>query len=135
MWKPTLGKRLGTGKEAEVFEFGDMVVKLYQADAPKRSAFREAANLALVEAFGLPVPSVSGVRQVGDRWGLVMARADGPSFADAMKLQPELLPKYLQRMALLQLRVHSHPGTWFPSLKTRLGLTPVSWRGESLGSS
>jgi hypothetical protein len=29
MREPTLGKRLGTGKEAEVFEFGDVVVKLY----------------------------------------------------------------------------------------------------------
>jgi len=117
---PALGRLLGSGKEAEVFESGALVVKLYRATAPKRSAFREAAILALVESFGLPVPSVWGVRQIDDRWGVMMARADGPTFADAMSGQPSLTSLYLKGMALLQLRVHTHPGTQLASLKARL---------------
>lgn len=97
-----------------------MVVKLYKTTAPKRSAFREAATLALVELFGLPARTVHGVRQFGERWGIMMGCADGPSFADAVGRQPNLLPAYLKAMALLQLRVHRHPGTQFPSLKARL---------------
>ncbi len=75
-----------------MFECGALAVKLYRATAPKRSAFREAAILALVESLALPVPSVWGVRQIDDRWGVVMARADGPSFADAVSRQPSLIP-------------------------------------------
>ena len=70
-----LGKLLGTGKEAEPFEFGEHVVKLYRAAAPKSSAFREAANLAAAERQGLAAPVVIEVRQFDGRWGIVMGRA------------------------------------------------------------
>jgi RIO-like serine/threonine protein kinase len=65
-----LGKCIGSGKEAEIFEYGDLVVKLYRSTTPKRAAFREASILALVESLGLPVPSVRDVRQFEGRWGL-----------------------------------------------------------------
>jgi aminoglycoside phosphotransferase (APT) family kinase protein len=120
MVEPTLGKLIGSGKEAEVFEQGDLVVKLYRTPASKGSAFREAANLALAESFGLPTPSVRGVSEIDGRWGIVMTRADGPSFAEAVARQPELTPVHLQAMARLQLRVHSQPGTLLASLKARL---------------
>ncbi len=58
MGTTTLGRLLGSGKEAEVYECGEWVVKLYRATAPKRSAFREAAILAAIEAFELPAPTV-----------------------------------------------------------------------------
>jgi aminoglycoside phosphotransferase (APT) family kinase protein len=120
MGKPVLGKLLGSGKEAEVFECGTLVVKLYRNVAAKRSAFREAAILALVESFGLPVPSVSDVQQFADHWGVTMTRADGLSFAETVSREPSLRPAYLRGMASLQLRVHSHPGTQLASLKARL---------------
>lgn len=117
---PNLGRRLGSGKAAEVFEWGQRVLKLYKSAAPKTSAFREAASLALAELFGLPVPSVSGIRQIEDRWGIVMTRAEGPSFAEAIGREPDLTRAYLKQMATLQSRVHAHPGTQFASLKARL---------------
>jgi Ser/Thr protein kinase RdoA (MazF antagonist) len=117
---PPLGSVIGTGKEAEVLEYGTAVVKLYNADRPKRSAFREAAILALVESFALPVPEVHAVRRFGDRWGVIMSRAPGRSFVDAVRQQPDLLPAYLKEMALLHLRVHEHPGAQFPGAKARL---------------
>ena len=120
MLKPSRGSVLGTGKEAEVLEYGAAAVKLYNADRPKRAAFREAAILALVESFALPVPEVQGVRQINGRWGVIMSRADGPSFAEAVRRQPELLPLYLKEMARLHVRVHEHPGTQFPGAKARL---------------
>jgi aminoglycoside phosphotransferase (APT) family kinase protein len=115
-----LGRLLGSGKAAEVFECGTAVIKLYRPGVPKRSAFREAAALALVEMLGLQVPQVLGVRRVGDRWGVIMARAEGPSFADVMRAQPERVPDYLKAMARLHSRVHGHPGTGLGSLKARL---------------
>jgi hypothetical protein len=120
MSKQALGRLLGSGKVAEVFECGALVVKLYRAMAAKGSAFREASALAVAESLGLPVPSVQGVRLIDDRWGVLMARAEGPSFADAISREPAPAPAYLKAMALLQGRIHSQPGTQFASLKARL---------------
>ena len=120
MAAPALGRRLGAGKEAEVFAFGDGALKLYAAATAKRSAFREAANAAVAESFGLPVAEIRGLRRFGDRWGIWMSRVEGPSFADAIRARRDLTSAYLKEMALLQLRVHSHPGAYFSSLKSRL---------------
>ena len=49
-----------------------------------------------------------------------MTRAEGPSFADVMRAQPERVPDYLKAMARLHSRVHGHPGTELGSLKARL---------------
>ena len=115
-----LGRLLGSGKEAEVYEHGELALKLYKAMASKSSAFREAAILAVVEPFALPTPKVSEVGQYGDRWGFVMTRAHGPSFADAITADPALIPDYLQEMVRLHRQVHDQPGTTLPGLKARL---------------
>jgi len=129
MGEPALGALLGVGKEAEVFACGALVVKLYKPTAPKRSAFREAAILAAVESLGLPAPIVHSVRQIGDRWGVLMSRVEGPRFAQSMTHQVETLPARLNRMARLQLQVHSHQAAQFASLKARLAVnirqTPI----------
>ena len=79
-----------------------------------------AANAAVAESFGLPVAEIRGLRRFGDRWGIWMSRVEGPSFADAIRARRDLTSAYLKEMALLQLRVHSHPGAYFSSLKSRL---------------
>ena len=118
--KPTLGRLIGSGKEAEVFEHGQAVLKLYRSNIPKRSAFREAATLAIVEAFEVPAPRAIGVRQVGERWGVLMTRAEGQRFADALNLRPTMMPDYMREMARLQLACHRHMAVLLPSLKLRL---------------
>lgn len=116
-----LGPLIGSGKEAEVFDAGDLVVKLYRttAAAPKRAAFREASILALIEALGLPAPSARAVGQIDGRWGIAMTPAEGPSFADTLR-RPVGRTAGLKRMARLQIAIHSHPGTHLGSLKARL---------------
>jgi aminoglycoside phosphotransferase (APT) family kinase protein len=105
---------------AEVFACGELVVKLYKPTVPKRSPFGEAAILTAVEALGLPAPVVYGVHRIGDRWGVLMSRVDGPTLAEVMKHQAGALPAQLTRMARLQLHVHSHAATQFTNLKMRL---------------
>ncbi len=83
-----VGRLLGTGKEAEVYEHGELALKLYKATASKSSAFREAAILAIVESSALPAPKVSEVGQFGERWGFIMTRVSGSSFADTSPLSP-----------------------------------------------
>ena len=115
----TLGRLLGSGKEAEVYECGELVVKLYRATASKRSAFREAAILSAIEALELPAPTVWGVRQIDERWGVLMARADGPTFTEGLRRE-NMAPAYLRQMALLHLRIHNCQAAHFACVNARL---------------
>jgi len=113
-----LGARIGEGKEAEVFDAGTHVVKLYRDAADKPSAFREAAILALVEGRDLPVPPVLGVASYGGRWGVAMGRASGQPFAVA--LQQPGSEAVLDAMARLHALVHRRSGAGLPSQHRRL---------------
>ena len=130
---PPLGRLLGSGKEAEIFECGALVVKLYRSPASKRASFREAGILALVESLGLPVPSVLGVQRFGERWGITMTRAAGVSFADAMAGDPGLVAAYLRAMAALHRHVHRHPGAQLANQKARVaaGIQQATILGEA----
>lgn len=113
-----IGRRLGAGKEAEVFEYGNLALKLYRSGAAKAAAFREAANLAILERLGLSTPKVHGVGEYGGRWGLLMDRARGSSFAD--QITPGTQTACIEQLARLHLRVHEQSGSGLPSLKARL---------------
>jgi Ser/Thr protein kinase RdoA (MazF antagonist) len=120
MSEPELGRRIGSGKVAEVFEYGRAALKLYRAGIPKRSAFREAANLAIVEDCDVPGPRALGVRQIGERWGVIMTRIEGPSFADTLIDRPAVLHDCMTEMARLQIALHRHAAPLLAGLKVRL---------------
>jgi len=109
---------LGSGKEAEVYEYEGQVLKLYRSAASKASAFREAANLAIIERLALPVPRVHAVGDYGGRWGLIMDRAAGPSIAEL--IVPAAKSSHIVQMAELHLHIHAESGRGLPSLKARL---------------
>ena len=113
-----IGRLLGAGKEAEVFEHGTLALKLYKPGRPKAPAFREAASLAIAEKLSLPAPRVHVVGDYHGRWGLLMDRVTGASLADEMAPEPPL--SAIKEMAALHLRLHREPGTGLPSLKSRL---------------
>src|SRR5690348_1325728 len=114
-----IGRLLAAGNVAELFEWGSRILKLYRAAAGKPTAFREAAIHAAVEAMGLPVPAVWGVREVAGRWGIVFDRISGRSFAERMREGPSATPKCLKTLARLHARIHAHPAHQFGSLKAR----------------
>ena len=114
------GHLLGSGKAAEVYLQGDHVLKLGRPGASKAAAFREAANLAVIEALGLPAPAPLGVARLGERWGVLMTLAQGESFGAAIQRLAKLIPDYLDAMAELHARILSQPGTWQMNLRARL---------------
>jgi aminoglycoside phosphotransferase (APT) family kinase protein len=116
----TIGPLVAAGNVAEVFEWGSRIIKAYRSPAAKQAAFREAANHAVVEALGLPVPKVWGVHQIGGRWGIVFDRVNGASFAERMREDPTAIPQYLEILARLQARIHVQPADPLGSLKVRL---------------
>lgn len=113
-----IGRRLGAGKEAEVYEYGELALKLYPSPASKAAVFREAANLALIEQFALPTPRVHAAGDYDGRWGLLMDRARGPSFADRMAAGARMA--CLEEMVRLHRDLHQRSVGGLPSLKARL---------------
>jgi aminoglycoside phosphotransferase (APT) family kinase protein len=115
---PQLGPSIGGGDQAEVFEYGRDVCKLYSAHIPEPQsrdmAHREAAALRIVEDFDdVPAPKMRGVRQIGGRWGVIMSRIEGPTFSGALGD-----PACIREMAGLQAAIHRHhAATPLPDLK------------------
>jgi hypothetical protein len=121
MMSESIGRLLAAGNVAEVFEWGPrQVLKHYRSAAAKQIVFREAGNHAAVEALGLPVPAIWGVQRLNGRWGIVFDRVRGSSFAEQMRGDPTALPWYLEILAHLQARIHTHQAHEFRSLKVRL---------------
>jgi hypothetical protein len=116
----TMGRLLAAGNVAELFEWDGRALKLYRAPAAKRVAFREAAIHAAVEALGLPVPAVWGVRQIGGRWGILFDRVSAASFAERMRDDSATVATHLEILAGLQTRIHAHSAPHFRSLRVRL---------------
>ncbi|MDL2397576.1 phosphotransferase family protein [Rhizobium mayense] len=112
------GSLLGVGKEAEVYENGQLVLKLYKSS--KTSAFREAAILAILEDLGVDAPRVRDVGEIRGRWGLTMTRAEGGTFGEAIALQPLQASTYLDALASMHRKIHDHSGVRLPSMKSRL---------------
>src|SRR5687767_6691364 len=117
-----LGPLLASGNVAEVHAWRDhQVLKLYKpAPWAKRTAFREAANQAAVEAMGLPVPAMHGVIAQGERWGVIFDRVEGSSFAERMLADAALVPGHLEALIDLQLHLQQSAAPFFAGLKQRL---------------
>lgn len=114
-----LGPLLGSGNVADVHAFGTHALKLYKSNNAKVSAFREAANLAVVQELQLPTPRVHEVGLYFGRWGIVMDRAP-----DAIDSEPaEGLERRFDANSLAELHasLHGCSGNGLPSLKERLG--------------
>jgi len=116
----TVGPLLAVGNVAEIFEWGSRIVKLYKSTAAKPAAFREAAIHAAAEAMGLPVSRVWTVQEVGGRWGLVFDRVKQVSFAEQMLNNPDDVPRYLECMVRLHMRIHAQRAVQFAGLNVRL---------------
>src|SRR5277367_6330610 len=52
--------------------------------------------------------------------GVLMARADGLTFTEGLRREPNLTPAYLKQMALLHLRIHNCQAAHFASVNARL---------------
>jgi Ser/Thr protein kinase RdoA (MazF antagonist) len=114
------GEVVGRGKVAEVVVHGPHVLKAYFDADSKPQAFREAAILSAIETLGLPTPRVIEAGQFDGRWGLVMTRAPGKPFLEAMLADAAALPARLAAMVRLHRAIHSHIVPILPPHKAKL---------------
>jgi Ser/Thr protein kinase RdoA (MazF antagonist) len=99
-----LGSRLGVGREAEVFAWGDdAVVKLYRPGFRGHEA--ESALLRQLDGRG-GAPRLIDVVDHGERRGLVLERLPGSDMLTLLQRRPWLLRSLARRLATAHLRIH-----------------------------
>jgi aminoglycoside phosphotransferase (APT) family kinase protein len=89
----TNGRRLlGSGREAEIFEWDDgRVLRLARDPARTRMIEREALALEASHAAGAPVPAVYERLVVDGKPGIVIDRVDGPDLLQLLGRHPRRL--------------------------------------------
>jgi hypothetical protein len=116
-----IGPRLGAGREADVYAWGDdAVIKLYR---PGFSGHRaEALALASLDGHGV-APRLIDVVDHDDRRGLVLERLAGTDMLARLQRQPWRLPRFARALAAAHLAVHSvHAPADLPDLRQVLAV-------------
>jgi Ser/Thr protein kinase RdoA (MazF antagonist) len=110
-----IGARLGAGREAEVFAWGDdAVVKLYR---PGFQAHREATVLADLDGHGV-APALFDTVEHDGRTGLVLERLDGPDMLTLLQRKPLRLLEFARMLAEAHVAVHRiHAPRALPDLR------------------
>ena len=128
------GPRLGIGRTAEVFAWGDReIIKLLRPAFPDRVGEREVAIARRVDASGLAAPRFLGVERVEGRYGLVYERITGPSMLDRLRRRPWRVDQLARAFAALHADMHETDGAGLPSLVAKLR-AEIERAAESLGN-
>jgi uncharacterized protein (TIGR02172 family) len=103
-----LNSPLARGRTAELYAWeSGTVLKLYLAGYDRTEAEHEAHKALAVHASGLPVPAVGEIVSVGERWGLVYERVEGPTMLTMLGRKPWHIFSFARRQAALHAQMHS----------------------------
>jgi aminoglycoside phosphotransferase (APT) family kinase protein len=99
------GRLLASGRDADIFEYGDGLV--LRRSRKGRSMIAEARTMEYVRSHGYPVPAVDQVSEDGTE--LVMERIDGPPMVEAIARSPWTVRHQGRTLADLHRRLHELP--------------------------
>lgn len=106
MTEQAAGKRIGTGRSADVFDIGGgRVLRSYRDGRPPEEVAREAEVMGHARGHGVPVPEVFEVSGTD----IIMERVSGPTMLDALAHRPWLLWSHARLLARLHAQVHAAP--------------------------
>lgn len=116
------GQRIGSGRTAEIFEYGDgRVLKLYHAGMPEDQVEAEYQIGRFVCQSGVSSPIPFERVRYDDRHGIVYERVDGVTMLASLTQQPGGPAAEAERMAKLHSRIHGLSIPGLPSQKAHLG--------------
>lgn len=115
------GERLNQGKLADVFVYGEHVLKLHGQDGRDR-AEREAEHLRLLAARGVRAPRLVAVEPLEDGWGVVMTRVAGETLGKFALADPRNYAPAMATYVRLHSEVHAVSGAGFPPMKDKLAV-------------
>jgi Ser/Thr protein kinase RdoA (MazF antagonist) len=82
----SLGEKIGEGAFSDVHAWAPgQVVKLFKAGRTRRAAMHEVNMTRAAFAAGLPAPEVFGEVTLDERFGMVLARLDGPTLLQLLR--------------------------------------------------
>lgn len=115
-----LEKKISEGRTVDVYESGDLAVKVFKPDCPKTIVFYEALMNAKVEEAGIKVPKITEIELVDGQWMIASELIKGKTLAQLMEKQPEHADAYLDDMLEIQLDIHRHTLTGVAKFKDTL---------------
>ena len=100
-------RRVGEGREAEIFSWGEaQVLRLLRDPSAGEWADRQAAAMSAASRSGAPVPAVAAQIRVQGRPGIVMERVDGPPLMTVLARSPWKLFSVARMQGALHARLH-----------------------------
>lgn len=110
---------VGVGTTAKIYHDGNVAIKLYN-HCFVESVEEEARLQAMAAEFGLPVPKIFGVKQMGENQiALEMEYIAGTPLIDKEMDQEKILQK-MSVLVKLQCDIHAKSASAFPKLNDRL---------------
>lgn len=115
-----LGKIISKGATVDVYESGDLAVKVFKPECPKTIVFYEALMDSKVEETGLNVPKITEVELIDGKWAIASELIKGKTLAQIIEEEPENKDEYIADMVDLQLNIHSKTVSGITKLKDSL---------------
>lgn len=84
----SLGKLIGRGNTAEVFEFSNFYEKI-----PFEYIEKEYETSRVINQLGIPSPNVRELTELDNKWGIIYEKIIGRSFTQVLSSKPLLLKK------------------------------------------
>lgn len=103
-----------------VYRDGDNAIKIFDENYSKADILNEALNLARVEETGLPIPKVTEVGKIENKWAITTTFIEGKTIARLMEENPENIAVYLEKFVDIQLAVHSCTAPLLNKLKDKM---------------
>ncbi len=116
-----LGKLVGQGRTAEIFEISDnKVLKLFRTSFPKDFTEHELHIVTQLLNLGLPIPNVDELITVNNRQGIVYEKITGKTMMQVLAANPFKLKREAKRLAELHQSIQVKIESEFPSQKFKL---------------
>lgn len=116
-----LGARIGQGRTAEIFEWGDgTVVKLFHAESPPDWVDYEYRISRAVQEAAINAPFVGKLVEVDGRRGIIYERINGDSMLRHLSTRPLQVNQLATQFAEAHALMHSRTTTALPTTHERL---------------
>ncbi|MEO3946532.1 aminoglycoside phosphotransferase family protein [Gorillibacterium sp. CAU 1737] len=117
----TKGNRIGSGRTAEVWEWGEgKVLKQFKPGFDRGMIEWEYKMAKDVFEAGVPSPQVYELLETDEGMGIVFARVEGECLLDKLQKSPWVLKKAARTMAQLHARMHRSTAVGLPEQRVNL---------------
>lgn len=115
-----LGERIGEGRTAEIYAWGEQVVKLFRSEFPASNLDYEYKIALAVQEAGVNAPLVGEIVEVDGRRGIVYQRVDGVSILRLIAAKPWQMMTLARQFAETHALMHERTSQVLPPVREKL---------------